>query len=153
MNRPQKVELIIRQVCLAHRVTRAQILGRSRSVAVAKARFHCFALLREHTDMTLDTIGNYFGRDHSTVSHGAAMWKAVKDKPAVDIEIFTGAYDAIDAAIAVSTAIIAEATLKDDEWVVLLTTMPVKLTQHDFRALQDHGGELRLHINPGRARA
>lgn len=79
---------IIETVCKLSGVRRDSIIGYCRAKSVSRARMAIFALLRRHTDMSLDEIGELMDRDHSTVSHGSAVAESATD------EIITAYMDA-----------------------------------------------------------
>ena len=61
---------IVDMVCRGFGVTQQQLQSNSRSRNNALARSLAFYLLREHTDLTLEEIGQGFNRSHSTVIKG-----------------------------------------------------------------------------------
>lgn len=66
----------------AYKVNLDQMIGKSRTKEVAEARMAAMYFAREYTNLSLKTIGLYFGgRDHSTVVH-ACKW--VESKIAED---------------------------------------------------------------------
>lgn len=66
-----EVDLIVAAVCIVMKLDRYQIFSQSRKKGYPTARFICYHLIRETTDMTLAEIGDLFGgRHHSTVLHG-----------------------------------------------------------------------------------
>ncbi len=66
----------------AYNVNLDQMIGKSRTKEVAEARMAAMYFAREYTNLSLKTIGLYFGgRDHSTVVH-ACKW--VESKIAED---------------------------------------------------------------------
>ena len=62
-------ELIIRYVCRYYGVEDYQIKGRQRSKNISEPRQVAMYLMRQKSKMSLDDIGKYFGRDHSTVKY------------------------------------------------------------------------------------
>jgi len=68
------IEQIQNLVCSAYKLTLDSLIGKSRTKEVAEARMVAMYLTREYTDLSLKTIGLYYGgRDHSTVVH-AIKW-------------------------------------------------------------------------------
>jgi len=63
---------IISKVCEGFGLNAAQLQSRSRRQNYVVARNTIYFLARKHTDMTLEEIGDYFGRRHSTVIKGIA---------------------------------------------------------------------------------
>lgn len=61
---------IVEMVCKGFGVTRQQLESKSRCQNNVLARNLAFYLLRKHTDLTLDEIGQGFNRRHSTVIKG-----------------------------------------------------------------------------------
>lgn len=66
------MDSIIRKVCEGFGLNAAQLQSRSRRQHYVVARNTIYFLARKHTDMTLEEIGDYFGRRHSTVIKGIA---------------------------------------------------------------------------------
>ncbi len=67
-SQPTAVEQIQQQVAVAFDVSRAELLGSTRSARPLRARQVAIFLTRELTDLSLPQIGRlYGGRDHSTV--------------------------------------------------------------------------------------
>lgn len=60
---------ILTAIAQANNVTVEQIKGRSRKREIADARKMAMATLRKMTRMSLHGIGDYMGKDHSTVVH------------------------------------------------------------------------------------
>jgi len=57
-----------------YKINLDSLVGKGRTKEVAEARMIAMFLTREYTDLSLKTIGLYFGgRDHSTVVH-ACRW-------------------------------------------------------------------------------
>jgi chromosomal replication initiator protein len=66
--KPSTVEEIQQQVAAAFGISRAELVGSSRSATPLRARQIAILLTREATDLSLPQIGRlYGGRDHSTV--------------------------------------------------------------------------------------
>jgi chromosomal replication initiator protein len=68
----EKAEIIISKVAAYYGMSNAEIRGKSRKKELVKARWIAMYYIREQTDFTLKTIGDMFGRDHTTVIH--ALW-------------------------------------------------------------------------------
>lgn len=83
LSMPERVELILRQVCAQHGVSPRDVLGDSRLKAVCCARFEAMYRIRTEIKIggrppSLPKIGSWFGRDHTSVlnalrRHGADM--------------------------------------------------------------------------------
>ncbi|MBO8131347.1 MAG: chromosomal replication initiator protein DnaA [Candidatus Marinimicrobia bacterium] len=74
INTSISIEQIQNIVCSVYNVTLDSLIGKIRTKEVAEARMIAMYLTREYTDLSLKTIGLYFGgRDHSTVVH-AIKW-------------------------------------------------------------------------------
>lgn len=72
------IEDIQKIVGTSYSINLDSLVGKSRTKEVAEARMVAMYLAREHTNLSLKTIGIYFGgRDHSTVVHAC---KCVEDK-------------------------------------------------------------------------
>lgn len=63
-------DLITDVVCEHFGITKEQITSKSRSNDVAKPRQIIMYLCKSMTDLSLETIGTYLKRDHTTVMHG-----------------------------------------------------------------------------------
>lgn len=75
---------IIDMVCKGFGVTKQQLQSNSRCANYVLARNLAFYLLRKHTDMTLQEIGQGFNRRHSTVIKGiSALEKEVSKQSSV----------------------------------------------------------------------
>ena len=61
---------IIGQVCSAFNLTKTQLMSNSRKQEYVSARYTAFYLARKHTDLSLEAIGDFFNRRHSTVLKG-----------------------------------------------------------------------------------
>ncbi len=62
-------DLIVRYVCRYYGVEESQLKGRNRSRNVSEPRQVAIYLIRQMTALSLEDIGKYFGRDHSTVKY------------------------------------------------------------------------------------
>lgn len=70
-NNPQlAVEDVVSLICRSFGLTLAQLSSKSRRQNLVVARNTAFFLLRKHTDLTLEEIGDRFNRKHSTVIKG-----------------------------------------------------------------------------------
>jgi len=68
------IESVQSTVSNAYKINLDSMVGKGRTKEVAESRMIAMYLTREHTDLSLKTIGLYFGgRDHSTVVH-ACRW-------------------------------------------------------------------------------
>jgi chromosomal replication initiator protein len=64
------VELILSETAAYFQLTRADLIGKSRSRPLTNARHVAMYLVRECTGLSLLKIGELFERDHTTVMHG-----------------------------------------------------------------------------------
>lgn len=64
------LEAVVNLVCRSFQLSPSQLASRSRRQDLVVARNTAFYLLRKHTDMTLEEIGERFNRRHSTVLKG-----------------------------------------------------------------------------------
>lgn len=64
------LEAVVDLVCRSFQLSPTQLASRSRRQELVVARNTAFYLLRKHTDMTLEEIGERFNRRHSTVLKG-----------------------------------------------------------------------------------
>jgi len=73
-------DVIIAEVCSKHRVSIAEIKGKTRNKAIVAARFEAYALLQEHLGYSLEMIGRTMGgKEHTGVMHGIRVYKARLD--------------------------------------------------------------------------
>lgn len=66
------IAAVRRLVCLRYGVTRAEIVGRRRLSRLVRPRQVAFWLALKVTGASSSEIGRAFGRDHTTVLHGAS---------------------------------------------------------------------------------
>lgn len=64
------LDLVLKMVCQSFNLTPTQLSSKSRRQDLVLARNTAFFLLRKHTDLTLEQIGDRFNRRHSTVLKG-----------------------------------------------------------------------------------
>ena len=64
------LEDVVELICRSFDLTPAQLCSKSRRQNLVLARNTAFFLLRKHTDLTLEQIGERFNRKHSTVIKG-----------------------------------------------------------------------------------
>lgn len=66
------MEKIVEIICIANGLTKEELLSRNQCEYTADARFQVYALCRQvlRKENTLQKIGHYFGRNHSTIIHG-----------------------------------------------------------------------------------
>lgn len=69
------VRSVMRDACEAHEVTMEELRSNSRVKRIVRARQQCFYHMRRYVSwrggqMSLITIANFFGVDHTTVIHG-----------------------------------------------------------------------------------
>lgn len=69
-NSTLSLEEVVDLVCRSYKLTPTQLASRSRRQELVVARNTAYFLLRKHTDMTLEEIGNRFNRKHSSVLKG-----------------------------------------------------------------------------------
>ncbi len=74
---------IVKAVALALDVPEAQIMGRRRTVAISDARQVAMWTIRQSMHLSLAAIGDFFGRDHTTVLH--ALRRVERDPRQRDI--------------------------------------------------------------------
>lgn len=79
---PIKVETIIAEVAKTYNLTEEEILSARKTAALVLARRVAMYIARQTTDLSFETIGEYFGRDHSTVLYNVnKIEKFLADKP------------------------------------------------------------------------
>jgi chromosomal replication initiator protein len=71
------VELILSETAAYFQLTRADLIGKSRSRPLTNARHVAMYLVRECTGLSLLKIGELFERDHTTVMHGLKKVEAL----------------------------------------------------------------------------
>jgi hypothetical protein len=72
---------IIAKVCTYYNITNEEIRGKKRYRTLVMARHMSMYLIRTRVKLKLKSIGDLFGRDHSTVMHGIA---SIQDQSDVD---------------------------------------------------------------------
>ena len=65
----EKADEIVAKVAAFYGISNKLIRGKSRQKEFVKARWIAMYFIRQQTDFTLNTIGDMFGRDHTTVIH------------------------------------------------------------------------------------
>jgi chromosomal replication initiator protein len=65
----EKADQIIAKVAAFYGMSNEDIRGKCRKQELVKARWIAMYFIRQQTDFTLNTIGDMFGRDHTTVIH------------------------------------------------------------------------------------
>lgn len=79
---PIKVEKIISEVARTYNVTENDILSNRRTASLALARQVAMYIAREATDLSFKSIGEAFGKDHTTVLYNVKqVEKFLRDKP------------------------------------------------------------------------
>jgi chromosomal replication initiator protein len=71
----EKAEIIIAKVATFYGMANKDIRGKCRQRELVKARWIAMYFIRQQTDFTLKTIGDMFGRDHTTVIHAIRMFQ------------------------------------------------------------------------------
>lgn len=84
MLRPCSVKFLVEYAALAGGVRVRQIQEKGRRVEVIAARHHAMALVYQHTQRSLPSVGEYFGRDHTTVL--SALKKLNARRKLVDVQ-------------------------------------------------------------------
>ena len=79
---PIKIEKIIAEVARTYNVSESDILSNRRTASLVLARQVAMYIARETTEMSYKTIGENFGKDHSTVLYNVnKIEEFLKDKP------------------------------------------------------------------------
>ncbi len=79
---PIKIERIIEEVARTYQVSQTEILSSRRTAELVKARQIAMYIARETTELAYQSIGESFGKDHSTVLHNVRQAeKVLKDNP------------------------------------------------------------------------
>jgi len=68
---------IVEKVAAFYGMSNSDIRGKCRKRELVKARWIAMYYIREKTDFTLNTIGDMFGRDHTTVIHALETIKDI----------------------------------------------------------------------------
>ena len=79
-------DLVVRYTCRYYGVEENQIKGRQRSKNISEPRRVAMYLMRQMTSCSLEDIGKYFQRDHSTVKYALSAVEKALTTPASDIE-------------------------------------------------------------------
>ncbi len=81
-NAPISIEKIIGEVARSYNVSENDILSNKRSANLVLARKVAMYITREITDLSYKSIGEAFGKDHTTVLYGVqTIEKFLQDKP------------------------------------------------------------------------
>lgn len=64
---PIKIERIIEEVARTYQVSETEILSKRKTAELVKARQMAMYIARETTELPYQSIGESFGKDHSTV--------------------------------------------------------------------------------------
>lgn len=79
---PIKIERIVEEVARSYRVSENDILSTRRTAQIALARQVAMYIARETTELSYQSIGESFGKDHSTVLYNVEkVEKLIKEKP------------------------------------------------------------------------
>lgn len=77
LRQPMHWKVIVEQVCIAHQVTRSELLGAQRSKKITAARHEAMYRMKTETTLSLPQIGQRLGgKDHTTVLHGVRRHEA-----------------------------------------------------------------------------
>lgn len=68
---------IVYEVCKQRGVEYEIVLGKNMKPKYCEARFECWFRIHEETTYSYPQIGKFFGRDHTTILHGAARWREI----------------------------------------------------------------------------
>lgn len=66
---------IVETIAQQHLLEVGDLKTQSKVQYIVRARQEAFVALREHTSLSFEAIGAIFGRDHTTIIHGARMHK------------------------------------------------------------------------------
>ena len=77
---PVLVQKIIEFIAKSFGISAADITSDNRQSTVAQARQICMYVIKEVTDLKLSEIGEFFGKNHSTVLHSIAQAQAKMDR-------------------------------------------------------------------------
>lgn len=80
-------DLIIDEVCKYYKISKKEIVGKKRNKNIVTARHIAMCLIRDNLKISLEEIGSYFARDHSTVTN------ALKKKDEENSNTFKMAYN------------------------------------------------------------
>lgn len=82
-------EIILNMVAKYYGVRPGSVLNKRREASLVLCRFISYKLLRRHTRMSLNEIGEFFGRDHTSVMYGLSSlqnWIDTEDGTRNDFE-------------------------------------------------------------------
>jgi chromosomal replication initiation ATPase DnaA len=71
----KRVLQIVDTVCQYYDLKKEKIFHRFKSREIAEKKHMIFWLIRKHTNLKLDCIGDMFGIDHSSISNGSKNFK------------------------------------------------------------------------------
>ena len=77
---PITIEKILNEVSRTYNVAPADIRGKKRNASVSAARRMAMYIIREVTSMSMEAIGQEFGRDHSTVVYSLSVMEKQLEK-------------------------------------------------------------------------
>lgn len=77
----ERARIIIEETAKGFGLRLEQMFSKGRPQIITGPRFAAFLLIRQHTNLVLDAIGEIFAKDHGTVIHGI---QAAKDRMATE---------------------------------------------------------------------
>lgn len=82
------IDLIKKLICKHYRITKNELISRSRKKLIVKPRQIAIYLSRKYTDQSLQAIGKNFNRYHATAMHSiASIEQSIKDNDAVQKQV------------------------------------------------------------------
>lgn len=69
---------IVQEVSQRHGVSVEEIMGSSTEQRVVRPRMEAYGIIRAELQHSFTMIGNFFGRDHTTILHGVRRYQAMK---------------------------------------------------------------------------
>ncbi|MCL2030105.1 MAG: chromosomal replication initiator protein DnaA [Oscillospiraceae bacterium] len=81
-------DYVLGKVCEYYRADKSDVLGKGRQARLVQVRQVGMYIVRKMTDISLQGVGDFFNRDHSTVLYGVEKMERDRDSnPALDTEI------------------------------------------------------------------
>ena len=75
-----KSEMIIREILMKYKITKADLLSHKKSKAFVQARFECAYRLSSELNLATTAIARIMNRDHTSIVHARRKYKKKLDK-------------------------------------------------------------------------
>ncbi|MEE3928266.1 DnaA/Hda family protein [Mycoplasmopsis ciconiae] len=77
-------EMVIETISKYYKISKKEILGKSRKKEIVLSRHIAIVLLRNHLNMTLTQIGTFFNRDHTTILSALKKIDSLKNDTSIN---------------------------------------------------------------------